>query len=236
MSIRIASVLDENGEDVLAVTPQFLPLIIWWEDRPKGKAEVRCKISGGPNNEFMFESTGSVMADPVYWRRPWEKLVGFRAMSAGELFQSGFEKRVQEELMRNWMYFRLTLPNDAQVMTAEVADEFPSVPMLLNYGIGSQIEMMELHRALFTRFISWRQRLVETVWQGEFKWGADMSEELKNAIVERTVRQQFALGRHKKKNSAWGWLHSTESYEQAELDMVLKQAERVGKNYEGKGS
>jgi hypothetical protein len=206
MAITIRSLVDETGVDVWAYDDGGLPWLVWDEDRPQGKrAAVGCSIYANDNDELLFETDGSLMSASMYRSRLWEKLVGFRAVPASELYFSGMEKRIQQELMNNWMLFRLYLPNDAVVMTAEFADGHSSVPMHLNYGVGTPVEIAELHDALYRRFIGERKAILDAVCDGEFKWPR-IDSERRAKIMARERISQRAFAAYRRKNSFWGRL------------------------------
>ena len=137
MAITIQSVPDEDGNDVMALNHLFLPTVHWWEDRPKGRAHVLCQVYPGPDGEFILQTTGSVIDHPLYSRRPWEKLVGFRVVPASELYYSAVDKRLRQEFMNKSALLRVFMPDDAMVMLADIADDHPSLPMHLNYAVGT---------------------------------------------------------------------------------------------------
>ncbi len=146
------------------------PWIKWEEDRPFGKKVfVNCFITEGDNGELLFASNGGLLPDAVYRRRPWEKLMGFRTARAEELYYSGMEKRLRQEFMNLSPVLRLLLPNDAVVILADFDDDFRSVPMHLNYGVGTAVEFVGLHNVLRRRFIDERRAVVEKVCDGEFR-------------------------------------------------------------------
>jgi hypothetical protein len=201
MAITIRSALDNKGVDALRYTVHGLPWLMWDEDRPSGsKKRVACAIYG--SDELMFKTSGSMLSDPVYRERPWEKLIGFRAVPARDLYYSGMEKRIEEELKRNGVLFRLLLPDDAVVMTAEFADDRPSLPMHLNYGVGTPVEVAELHDALYQRFIGERKAIVDAVCGGEFKYPSPVEAQTEARAKSLTE----AVNNSNRKNSFWGRL------------------------------
>ena len=169
MSITILSVPDRQGANVFAHDVMGFPTVTWTENRPNSVKQVECKIEFGNNNELLFQTNGSILEAPMYWRRPWEKLVAFRSVPASQLYYTGLENRLRQEFMNMSALFRLWLPNDAVVMTAEFADDHPSVPMHLNYGIGTPMEVIELHNALHRLFIGEREAIVNTICHGEYQ-------------------------------------------------------------------
>ena len=93
---------------------------------------------------------------------------------------------------------------------------------------------MALHDTLYRRFIGKRAEIVETVGNGEFKL-PPITEEMEQIYTERMVKFTFAIGRQKKKDSAWGWLRSTSSYEKEAFDMYVQGAIRLHKEQQRKG-
>ncbi len=79
------------------------------------------------------------------------------------------EKRLRQEFMNLSPVLRLLLPNDAVVILADFDDDFRSVPMHLNYGVGTAVEFVGLHNVLRRRFIDERRAVVEKVCDGEFR-------------------------------------------------------------------
>lgn len=228
MALRICSCPDENGRDVLAIDPMFLPWLMWDEERPKGQARVVCQIVSGPDGEFMLESNGSVMDSPLYWRRPWEKLVGFRMMPATDLYQSGFDKRVKQEFMNLSPFLRVLLPNDAMVIVADVADSYPAIPMHLNYAVATQAELIELHNTLYTRFIAWRGDLINTMCHGEFRLPPEEdTPENRELYGYRAIKMARAIGRFNRQQSFWGRnFGSDASYEAELVEELMKEVEQ----------
>ncbi len=146
------------------------PWAVWEEDKPSGKREiVNCFIAEGSSRELLFAADGGVLPQPIYRQRRWEKLVGFRSMPAKELYYSGVENRLRQEFMNKSAALRIMLPDDAVVMLADFADDYPSVPVHINCGIGTQVEINALHGALHRAFIAERWQVVESLCGGEFK-------------------------------------------------------------------
>ncbi len=122
----------------MAIDYYDLPSLHWKETRPTGATtHVICFISGADNGDLLFACNGGLLPDPIYRRRPWEKLMGFKIVPAVDLYYSGLEKRMKHEFTKNWAALRILAPDDATVITAEFADDHPSIPMHLNYGLGN---------------------------------------------------------------------------------------------------
>ncbi len=205
MTITIRSVLDDNGVDVLAHNVVGLPWLMWDEDRPSGSKRVSCSISADDNGELLFTTNGSLLNDPVYCRRPWEKLVGFRPVGASELYYSGVGKRLIQEVIKEFALLRVFGPDDGVVMLADFCDDQPSIPMHLNYGVGTPVEVTALHNALYSRFIAARRAVVDAVCDGEFKWPKS-DKELEAKALARAQALATSVDRYNKKNSFWGRL------------------------------
>jgi hypothetical protein len=183
-----------------------LPWLVWDEDRPSGNKRVSCAITANDfGDELLFETGGSLLSDPVYWRRPWEKLVGFSPVPASELYYSGVEKRLLNEVMKGLAILRIWGPDDGVVMLADFADDRPSIPMHLNYAVGTPIDITTLHNALYTRFIADRRAVVDDVCGGEFKWPLATPESLAKERA-RTALLAKAIERSNKKDRFWGKL------------------------------
>lgn len=161
MTINVTSV----AKDALG-----FPKLDWYEDRGN-KKQICCSayITTGSGQELYFASDGGFLSDSVYRKRPWEKLVGFRMARARDLYYSNMENRMREELKREFLWFRMTLENDAVVMLADVADEHASVPMHLSYGTGTPVELEQLHSALHHHFLVRRQSLIDSLCNGEYR-------------------------------------------------------------------
>ena len=168
MSIKICSFIDEDGLDLLSLSGDGTPRVVWDERRPNGSKRVNCSIECSDNNELLFATDGCMFDDPMYRSRPWQHLVAFKPVPASQLYYSSFDNRLRQEFINQSAFLRLLLPDDAVVMTAEFSDDHPSIPMHLNYGIGTPTEVMELHNALHRRFILNRQTIVETLFNGDF--------------------------------------------------------------------
>ncbi len=205
VAIRILSLAGEDGEDVFNFDYRGLPWIQWAEDRSSGKKTVHCMIVPGDYGELLIQTDGSMLNDPVYYQRPWEKLVGFRPVPASELYYSGVGKRLLQEAMKEFAILRVFGADDGVVMLADFCDDRPSIPMHLNYGVGTPVEVSALHDALYSRFISQRQAVVDTVCNGEFKWPKEDRESVAKAQARRQAAVT-AVDRYNRKNSFWGKL------------------------------
>ncbi len=167
------------------------PRAAWVEDRKSSQQYVYCFITEGQNGTLLFASSGGLLPDLIYRQRPWEKLIAFKPVPAVELYFSGFDRRVQQEFANRHALLRILVPNDAIVMTAEFADDHSSIPMHLNYGKGTGIEIAELHNMLQRRFINQRQHIIDSICHGEFKLPQDgMKREL---TTESDIRDGLEL-------------------------------------------
>jgi hypothetical protein len=123
---------------------------------------------------------------------------------------------------------RVFLPNDAIVMVADIADEYPTIPMHLNYAVATPVEIMALHNMLYTRFIGSRRQIVDIVGRGEFKFPPEAeTEELRQVYAERAIKLARAIGRHNRQNSFWGRnFGSDASYEAEIVGHLMKEVNR----------
>jgi hypothetical protein len=113
-------------------------------------------------------------------------LVGFRPASAKELYYTAEDHRMNEALKsiasRKFKTAALFMgDDDSIVMLADVADEYPSIPMHINYAVGTPVEIAEIHSELYRCFIAQRQALVESLCDGEYKWPAGKKHLMSNS-------------------------------------------------------
>lgn len=154
------------------------PVVEWTETRRNGSARVKCFITRDPATDaLLFATSGSLSTNGLYTQRPWEKLVGFRPTPARELYYTAADHRMNEALrsIASQKFKTAALfitDDDSIVMLADIADECPSIPMHLNYALGTAVEIAELHSELYRCFIAQRQALVESLCDGEYKWPA----------------------------------------------------------------
>lgn len=160
-----------GNDDLYNIEPGTkLPCVGWTEDRPNGtQVWVSCYIGQGANRELMFGSDGGLIGDRLYRLRPWEKLVGFRFVTADELYYDQRHRRVRQEFMNQSIFYRLVLPNDGMVMLADFYDENASIPVHINYCRASVTELTQLHNLLQHYFIGQRQEIVNHEFGGEFR-------------------------------------------------------------------
>lgn len=194
-----------KGADPNAFDDWGFPLAKWTEDRKFSKETVVCFITEGTDGTLLFASTGGLPTDLIYRQRPWEKLIAFKPVPAAELYNSGIDRRLQHEFANRNALLRVLVPNDTIVMTAEFADDHSSIPMHLNCGKGTGLEIAELHNVLQRRFINQRQHLIDTICHGEFKLPQDG--------IERSLLTELRiLGVHERALRDWKELHKKESF------------------------
>lgn len=125
--------------------------------------------------------------------------------NAKELYLSQLELAAREELKRMHWIYRLADGKDPTVMLADVADEYGSIPMHLNMGMGAHYEFVQLHSCLNKYFILNRQEVIERKCDGDFYLPA---REDANWLMteERHLGFQAMTEAAMKPRGFWGWL------------------------------